>query len=133
MDNPDDLDARYGRTRFRTRRTAWLMSAVAVVMALATIVWIIGGGLGGTASRIATTDIAHTIIDAHSVGVTFQVSTDPGTAVSCALEALNESFAIVGWKVVAIPSSSQRTRVFTETIRTTERGNTGLIYRCWLN
>jgi len=129
----NDLDARYGRTRSNRRRAAWVTGGVTLVFAIVIAVWVVRAGFDGTASRLSATDTSHTIIDAHSVRVSFQVSADPGTAVGCALQALNESFAIVGWKVVTIPPSRERTRAFTELVRTTEQSNTGLIYQCWLN
>jgi hypothetical protein len=48
------------------------------------------------------------------------------------LQALNEQFAIVGWKIVELPPGGDRTRAFVENIRVTEPAVTGLIYRCWL-
>ena len=56
----------------------------------------------------------------------------PGTTASCALEALNEKYAVIGWKIVELPASSERTRSFTDVVRTSEPAVTGLIYRCWL-
>jgi hypothetical protein len=38
----------------------------------------------------------------------------------------------VGWKVVRLEPSEQRTRHLTEVVRTSEPAVTGLIYRCWL-
>jgi hypothetical protein len=64
--------------------------------------------------------------------VRYEVTADAGAAVSCALHALNGTFAIVGWKVVELPPSEQGTRQFRETLRTSEPAVTGLIYRCWL-
>lgn len=124
-----DLDARYGRTAGRTRRvrlTWWLGAAAFVVVFAAWLVW-----AGGSPNPVDARDTAHTVLDEHAVSVSFEVSMPPGQAASCALQAMNESFAIVGWKVVEIPASTERTRAFTERVRTTELSVTGLIYRCW--
>ena len=67
-----------------------------------------------------------------AVEVRYEVTADAWAPVSCALQALNDSFAIVGWKVVALPPSEEGTRQFRETLRTSEPAVTGLIYRCWL-
>ncbi|WP_166784442.1 MULTISPECIES: DUF4307 domain-containing protein [Cryobacterium] len=126
------LDARYGRTpnrRVRDRRILWI---VAGAFALVLGSWVIWAGLDGTKPLIEARDTAHSIIDEHSVSVTFEVSMPTGTAASCAVEALNENFTIVGWKVVDLPPSDRYTRSVTEIVRTTELSNTGLIYRCWL-
>ena len=43
-----------------------------------------------------------------------------------------ESFGIVGWRIVELGASTERTRMFVETIRTAEQAVTALPYRCWL-
>ena len=126
------LDARYGRTpnkRGRDRRLLWI---VAGAFALVLVAWVVWAGLDGSAPQIEARDTRHSIIDEHSVSVTFEVSMPAGSSASCAVEALNENFTIVGWKVVDLPPSRLYTRSVTEIIRTTELSNTGLIYRCWL-
>ena len=126
------LDARYGRSpsgRGRDRRLLWI---VAGGFALVLVAWVVWAGLDGSAPQIEARDTRHSIIDEHSVSVTFEVSMPAGSSASCAVEALNENFTIVGWKVVDLPPSDLYTRSVTEIIRTTELSNTGLIYRCWL-
>jgi hypothetical protein len=128
----ENLDARYGRTpsgRGRDRRLLWI---VAGGFALVLVAWVVWAGLDGSAPQIEARDTRHSIIDEHSVSVTFEVSMPKGSSASCAVEALNENFTIVGWKVVDLPPSDLYTRSVTEIIRTTELSNTGLIYRCWL-
>jgi hypothetical protein len=93
------------------------------------VVW---AGLDGSKPLIETEDIGYSVVDDHNVTVTFQLSVPVGTATSCAVEALNESFTVVGWKVIDVPPSDQYTRSFTEDVRTSELATTGLIYRCWL-
>jgi hypothetical protein len=128
----ENLDARYGRTpsgRGRDRRLLWI---VAGGFALVLVAWVVWAGLDGSAPQIEARDTRHSIIDEHSVSVTFEVSMPKGSSASCAVEALNENFTIVGWKVVDLPPADLYTRSVTEIIRTTELSNTGLIYRCWL-
>ena len=127
-----DLDARYGRApgkRRRDRRSLWLLAGgFAIVLAA----WVIWAGRDGGAAVIETRDTRHSIMDENSVSVTFEVSMPTGTPASCAIDALNESFTVVGWKVIDLPPSDRYTRSFTEIVRTTELSNTGLVYRCWL-
>lgn len=127
-----NLDQRYGRTprgRMRERRLTWI---VAGAFALILTAWVVWAGLDGAGPSIEARDTRHHIIDDASISVTFEVSLPTGTASSCAVQALNESFTVVGWRVVDLPPSSEYTRSFTEVVRTTELSNTGLIYRCWL-
>lgn len=125
------LDQRYGRTRVRRRRDVWVAVVVAAAFVVVFAAWVIWAGLDGSKPAIEAQDTRHTIIDEHSVSVTFQVSMSPGTRASCAVQALNESFAIVGWKVVDLPASTKYTRSFTEVLRTVGQSNTGLVAECW--
>ena len=127
-----NLDKRYGRTpgsRLRDRRVLWIVAGAFAVILTAWVVW---AGLDGAGPSIEARDTRHSIIDENSISVTFEVSLPTGTPSSCAVQALNESFTVVGWKVIDLPPSDQYTRSFTEELHTTELSNTGLIYRCWL-
>jgi hypothetical protein len=128
----DDIQRRYGRTpgrRFRGRLVAWIAGiGVAVVIT----VWVVWAGLDGTSATIGTQDTAHTVIDSRSVEIEFDVTVPRGATSSCALQALNDTFAVVGWKIIELPASDQPTRSFTEVVRTSELASTGLIYACWL-
>jgi len=126
------LDARYGRSANRRKRDRILLLAGAAIFAIVLVAWVIWAGLDGSKPLIETEDIGYSVVDDHNVTVTFQVSVPVGTATSCAVEALNESFTVVGWKVIDLPPSDQYTRSFTEDLRTSELATTGLIYRCWL-
>ena len=127
-----NLDKRYGRTpgsRLRDRRVLWIVAGAFAVVLTAWVVW---AGLDGAGPSIEARDTRHSIIDENSISVTFEVSLPTGTPSSCAVQALNESFTVVGWKVIDLPPSDQYTRSLTEVLHTTELSNTGLIYRCWL-
>ncbi len=127
-----ELDARYGRSASRRKRDRILLWSGAALFAVVLIAWVVWAGLDGSKPLIETEDIGYSVVDDHNVTVTFQVSVPVGTATSCAVEALNESFTVVGWKVIDLPPSDEYTRSFTEDLRTSELATTGLIYRCWL-
>ena len=127
------LESRYGRTpraRTRDRRALWALGGVFAVVLTAWIAWT---GLDGASVVIEANDTRHSIIDDNSVSVTFEVSMPVNSASTCAVQALNESFTVVGWKIIELPPSPQYNRSFTEIVRTTELPNTGLIYECWLS
>lgn len=130
---------RYGRTPADRRRRVTVAIVAAAGVLLVVIAWVVWVGLFSPAASLETRDIGYSgptgqslTADDTSVDIRFEVTTDPGTAVSCALQALNEQFAIVGWKVVDLPRGDDRTRTFAENVRVTEPAVTGLIYRCWL-
>lgn len=126
------LDERYGRTPDRRRRSRLGLWIAAVGFAIVLVSWVVWGGLDGAGASVETRDIGHTVTDELSTEVTWEVSLPVGSSASCALEAQNAVHSVVGWKVVDLPASDDRTRQFTETVRTTELAVTGLIYRCWL-
>jgi len=126
------LDERYGRTPDAERRTRRLMIIAGIVFAAVFTAWVVWGGLSGTNAELEVRELGYSNVTDTSIEVRWEVSVEPGTTVSCAVQALNESFGIVGWRIVELPASADRTRVFVETIRTAEPPVTGLPYRCWL-
>jgi hypothetical protein len=123
---------RYGRTPTDRRRRVRLAVIAAAAVLAVVVAWVIWVGLFSPSANLETRDTGYAIRADSTVDIRFEVTTDPGTPVSCALQALNEQFAIVGWKIVDLPRGDDRTRAFVENIRVTEPAVTGLIYRCWL-
>ncbi|MBC7589917.1 MAG: DUF4307 domain-containing protein [Salinibacterium sp.] len=127
------LDARYGRSRSSSKRNRFIGIVTAVAFTIVFVAWAIWGGLiGAPDAQFKAVDARHTIVDDSAVDVTWEFTSPSGTPARCAVQALNSTFAIVGWKEVDVPPSTEITRVFTERVLTTERAVTGLIYRCWL-
>lgn len=127
-----ELAARYGRRPAAARRPNWVVGASAIGLAVAVLAWLVSSGILGSQTVFEVEDTSHTVISDSEVSVTWNVTVGPGTPMKCAVQALNSSFAIVGWAVVDVPESTIRTRSLTTTVRTTELAVTGLIYRCWL-
>lgn len=126
------VEERYGRTAVDRRRRLTFAIAAAAAVLLVVVAWVVWVGLFTPAASLETRDTGYVIGADSTVDIRFEVSTAPGTPVSCALQALNEQFGIVGWKVVDLPPGEERTRAFVENVRVTEPAVTGLIYRCWL-
>lgn len=129
---PTALDERYGRTPRSATRTRALFIAVAGAFVVVFAAWLVWGGLLGAPAQLESRDTGYTIVGDQLVDVRFSVTAEPNTPISCAVHALNSSFGIIGWRIVELPVSEQRTRAFSEEVRTTELAVTGLIYRCWL-
>lgn len=132
QDTAAELDRRYGRTRGNARRTRFILVGTAIAFVVVLVAWLVWGGLFSANSDIEAVDTGHTIVDDTLVQVRYQLNVEPGTAVRCAFQAQNETFAIVGWNIVDVPASDRRVRTLGAEIRTTELAVTGLIYRCWL-
>lgn len=127
-----DLAGRYGRTRTRGTRQRLLAWTVAVAFVVVFAAWVIWVAFDDDSGSFQARDTGHRIVDETTTRISFEVSMVPGSTAACALQVQNEQHAIVGWKVIDIPASDAYTQSFTETLRSTEPGVTGLIYECWL-
>jgi hypothetical protein len=126
------LESRYGRTPARRGLARLLAVIVGAAVLVAAIAWVIWVGLFGPTASLESRTTGYVVVDDSTVQVRYEVTVDAGRTVSCAVQALNSSFETVGWRIVELPASEQRTRALTEVLRTTEPAVTGLIYRCWL-
>jgi hypothetical protein len=126
------LEARYGRTPDRRRRTRLIAIVAGAGVLVTVVVWVLWVGLFGPAAGLDHRDLGYVLDGDSAIEVRYEVTMDAGQTASCALQALNSDFGIVGWKVVDIPASDHGTRAFSATLNTSEEAVTGLIYRCWL-
>ncbi len=126
------LDDRYGRTPDRRRRGRLFGVLAAIAVVLVFVAWVVWAGLDQTSHGLDTTEVGYTVVSDHRTVVHSQVSVDPGTEAKCAVQVLDKSYSIVGWKVVTLPESDQRTRTISTDVNTTTRGVTGLIHDCWV-
>lgn len=90
-------------------------------------------------SEVTFKDIGFSTIDATAAEVDFQVTREPGTAVKCAVKALDSKFAVVGWKVVDIPPGEPATtadggRTVSQrvSLRTESLSVSGVVDDCWV-
>lgn len=124
------LDERYGRGRAGRRRlTAWIVFGVVVAGLIGALAWSV---VSTAASDVDADDLAFTLVDEHTATVSFQVTGNAHREVACAIEALDEDFGVVGWKVVVYPPSGEQIRVYTVSVPTISAATTGLVNSCWL-
>jgi len=132
VDSDDDLAERYGRGPVDRRRTRWRFLGTDVAFAVVFGAWLWWGGLAYPNAQLEARDAGYEVVDDGTVDVEWRLTVEPGTAAKCAVQALNSRYGVVGWKIIDVPPSTERTRLLSETLRTIERAETGLIYRCWL-
>ncbi|WP_101846815.1 DUF4307 domain-containing protein [Zhihengliuella sp. ISTPL4] len=121
------LDERYGRTR-RGRWPWWVAGAVAVVL-VAVFGWFT---VSQSMNSVDADDLGFELVDEHAVDVRFQVTGVQGKDVVCVLEALDEEFGVVGWKVVELPAGDAHSLTRAERIPTVAEATTGLVNTCWV-
>lgn len=83
-------------------------------------------------NRVSWQDIGYTKQDELNLDVKFEVSAPPNTPVACAVEALNTVKATVGWKIVELPVTEQRTHTVTTRLVTTNPATAATARECWV-
>jgi hypothetical protein len=131
-ENTDLMATRYGQTPGAAKRTRAFATIGGVGFAVVLVSWLWWGGVLEAPSQLQTRELGYVIVSEREVQVNFEVTTPPGTDVSCAVQALSGSYGIVGWKIVSLTPSERWTRTFQEALRTSEPAVTGLLYECWL-
>ena len=122
------LEQRYGLGTRRKKDRVFAISIAALAL-VAFLVWAIAFTIDD-AQKITTRDVGFTVNDEFSTEVVFEVTRDPGQEVLCDIQVLSQSYAVVGFKTVAIEASANRSVVISTVVNTTELGTTGLVASC---
>jgi hypothetical protein len=131
-ENTSLLEQRYGHTvrAKRLNKSIGIITAAGFTAVLG--LWLWWGGVLETPAQLNTRELGYVLVSDREVDVKFEVTAAPGTTISCAVQALNSAFGIVGWKIIEIPPATTWTRTFQETLMTSEPAVTGLLYECWV-
>ena len=121
---------RYGRAPSPRRRRVTLIVVIALIAAVA-IAWFVWANPIGVGPKAVARDTGFSMTE-DRVTVTFDLTVTAGSTAACAVQALDKSFAVVGWKVVTYPAASEQTRSEEVTLRVTSPAVTGLVSSCWL-
>lgn len=124
---------RYGLSDQAATRNKAMGIFAGVGAAIVLVAWLWWAGLAQPNAQFETRDLGWQEIDDRTISVSFEVTVEPGSPLSCAVQALNAQYGIVGWVIADIPAATERTRVFSQEVRTSETAVTGLLYRCWLS
>lgn len=127
MTTAQQLDERYGRTG--RRRLPWIVAGAVALLLVGAFGWMT---VSQSMASVDADDLGFTLVDEHSVDVSFQVTGVQGRDVVCALEALDEEFGVVGWKIVEIPAGESHSQARSVTIPTVAEATTGLVNSCWV-
>lgn len=129
---------RYGApkpARSTPKRRKWLLWAVLGLAVVVTGVF----SLSVSTPAVSSKDVGFNIEGPALARVDFEVTKDPEASAQCAVQVLNESYAIVGWTVVAVPPTSpgegfndDQTTSHSTQVRTESEGVSGGVNACWI-
>ncbi|WP_426184274.1 DUF4307 domain-containing protein [Microbacterium sp. TWP3-1-2b2] len=122
-----ELDERYGRGR--RRRTSWIIGGVIALVVIVIASWMT---VSQSVNAVDADDLSYELVDEHTVTVRFQVTAPQGRDIACAVEALDEEFGVVGWKIVELPATDSHMQQLTATVPTVAEATTGLVNSCWV-
>jgi hypothetical protein len=120
------LAERYGKTATSAGATRNRIIALAVALVAIFLGWAIWVTVSG-ASDVKSQVLGYEVLSPEQTSVKFSVQSPAGAA-KCAIQVLNQGFAVVGYKEVEVASPG----VFETFVNTTELGVTGLVDKCWL-
>lgn len=120
------LASRYGKTTPDAKKTRLQLIVAGVALVSIFLGWAIWVSLSG-ASEIKHQVLGYEVLGESQTSVKFSVQSPAGAA-KCAIQVLNQSYAVVGYKEVDVPASGE----FETFVNTTELGVTGLVDKCWL-
>jgi hypothetical protein len=91
------------------------------------------------AETVTFKDIGYSTTDATQSEIDFQVTKAPAIGAKCAVKALDDRFAVVGWKVVDVgpnPADASadggRTTVHRAVVKTESLSVSGVVDSCWI-
>jgi hypothetical protein len=130
------LANRYGAQKRRlTPGAKRIIGGTALAVGIGFLAWV---STSQSLSDVSFKDVGYSTTDATLAEVDFQVTREPGTAVKCAVKALDSKFAVVGWKVVDIPpeeadgtADGGRTVAQRVAVRTESLSVSGVVDSCW--
>lgn len=107
-----------------------IASLLSVAFAIFTVISTIAGS-----RQVKTADLGFEVISAQQVSLTFAVTTPSAISepTTCAVKALNQQFAIVGYREVKLPINTVAQEPIEVAINTTELAVSSLVDYCWLD
>ncbi|GAB3843129.1 DUF4307 domain-containing protein [Nesterenkonia populi] len=131
----DQLAQRYGvpRRRLSDRTKKWGVVG-ALVAACAAAAWFTYDMAHG---QLEYQDVGYQIVSETRAVIDYEVTKDFDATAQCALQVLDDSYAVVGHRIVTIgphegESAADRSQYYQSDLRTEYRGVTGVVDSCWL-
>lgn len=129
----DLLSHRYGSPRRTRGRRFWTaLAALAILLAGAFAAWIAVSDSAAPTFK----DVSFEVVSTAGATADFDLTKRPEDVVTCAVQALNENFAVVGWTELTVPAAPQQrgdtTTSHRVALRTTNLATTAVVDSCWV-
>lgn len=85
------------------KKSQKILLLIAAVLAVSWVLWVTIGGNTGVSQKI----ISYNVVDDTMTTVDLAVTKDPEDTAECALKAMNDAYAVVGWNVITIGPNSK--------------------------
>ena len=128
MTNETLMLERYGKSSKSNRKPVTIL---AVALLVVFFVWAIWASFLAPAKATPRV-LGYEVVDAQHTKVRFSVDKPAGASAVCAVEVMNKSFAVVGYRQLTINQDAGASEVFEASVNTTQLGVTGLVEKCWL-
>lgn len=118
-----------------SKKAQKILLVVTAVLSLTWVLWTVVGGNTGVSQKL----LSYNVVDATMTTVDLSVTKAPEATARCAVKAMNESYAVVGWNVITVGPNSKatgsengRTTTVRGEIRTDSLSVTGVVENCWI-
>lgn len=129
-----EAENRRARARKPLTRGRIFVISLASILSISFFAFAITSTIAGS-RQVKTQDISFEVVSDQQVDFRFTVTTpaELTSPATCGVQALNQQFAIVGYKEVALPAKTKAGEVISVTINTTELAVSSLVDYCWLD
>lgn len=125
------LEHRYGAAKEKRTLPRWfwyVVAAVAVIIGTAFVAW----AQSDDAAEPTARDVGFELTSEDEASVTFELVKRPEDSATCALKALNQARAPIGWKEVTVGPQEESVSIQKVTLRTLSEATTVTVDSCWL-
>lgn len=127
MTDSTKLAARYGRTRSRDHKVAWIVGIIFALTFVAWVSWVIATDRSYGIEWVAYESTSGTSV----ASVTWNVTSVHPQPITCALHTVGPDMSTNGWLVVDLPATDQVTTSYTREVRAVGEATGIDVYACW--
>jgi hypothetical protein len=126
----DYLANRYGNSKAKAKNQRILWTSVGASLVIAFFVWSISINFASP-SKITADVKSFTIIDEIQTRLTITIDNPSKQDGVCAVQVLNNSYAVVGYKELAVAGELGDKAILEAALNTTNLGVSATVDRCW--